>query len=134
MGKPWIVGVILFAAIATVIFVRRDILVFHPVPSAVYKGTLPCADCPGIDATIALYTDGTYRQTYIYQERHVTSEEKGTWSQLVGKNYPMESIYQMSPFGANTKTYYLVSKNSLTPLDAEMNTIPAPYNTPLVKQ
>ncbi|HEU4774937.1 MAG TPA: copper resistance protein NlpE, partial [Lysobacter sp.] len=34
-----------------------------------FTGTLPCADCPGIDVTLTLQGDGTYRISNVYQER-----------------------------------------------------------------
>lgn len=33
-----------------------------------YVGTVPCADCPGIDMVLDLRDDGTYRLTETYQE------------------------------------------------------------------
>jgi hypothetical protein len=32
-----------------------------------YKGTLPSADCPGIDVTLTLWENGTYDQIYRYR-------------------------------------------------------------------
>lgn len=40
-----------------------------------FTGTLPCADCPGIDVTLTLEPDGSYTLTNVYQER-----PDGTWS------------------------------------------------------
>ena len=34
-----------------------------------FAGTVPCADCPGIDVTVTLQGDGTYRISNVYQER-----------------------------------------------------------------
>jgi hypothetical protein len=39
-----------------------------PVATGTFTGTIPCADCPGIDVTLAL-SDGRYRMTYAYRER-----------------------------------------------------------------
>lgn len=36
-----------------------------------YYGTLPCADCPGIEYELQLNEDGTYRKQMVYQERSV---------------------------------------------------------------
>lgn len=36
-----------------------------------YYGTLPCADCPGIDYELQLNQDGTFREQMVYQERSV---------------------------------------------------------------
>jgi len=35
----------------------------------VYIGTIPCADCPGIDTSITLLEDGTYQRSVQYLER-----------------------------------------------------------------
>lgn len=40
-------------------------------PYGVWEGTLPCADCPGIDTRLALYKDPyTYRLEQTYLERN----------------------------------------------------------------
>ena len=46
-----------------------------------YGGTLPCADCPGIDSTIAFTPEGTYTLSETYQDADKSSFlSKGTWS------------------------------------------------------
>lgn len=47
--------------------------------AATYAGTLPCADCPGIDTSIAFAADGKYTQTMVYQERGTTAASEGSW-------------------------------------------------------
>ncbi len=42
------------------------------IAPASYSGTLPCADCPGISATLSVWPDSIYRLRYVYQERSVT--------------------------------------------------------------
>jgi len=47
-----------------------------------YKGTIPCADCPGIDETIEIKADGTFKLVDHYQERkdgHFEEEGKFEW-------------------------------------------------------
>ncbi|SHL86417.1 NlpE N-terminal domain-containing protein [Chitinophaga jiangningensis] len=46
-----------------------------------YQGTLPCADCPGIDYQISLYDDSTYSELTAYQGRgeNIATVETGTW-------------------------------------------------------
>ncbi len=49
--------------------------------SGVYKGTYPCADCPGIEATLELHKDKTFAYTTIYKERKDGKfVEKGTYT------------------------------------------------------
>lgn len=46
-----------------------------------YKGTLPCADCEGIETTLTLNTDKTYTKQSIYLGKEdATFETKGTFS------------------------------------------------------
>jgi uncharacterized lipoprotein NlpE involved in copper resistance len=46
-----------------------------------FSGTLPCADCPGIDTTLELHGDGTFMLMETYQERKVEPAMiDGTWT------------------------------------------------------
>lgn len=46
-----------------------------------YTGTLPCADCPGIDETLVLEIDGNFVLTDTYRERPgSTNVVQGSWS------------------------------------------------------
>ena len=46
-----------------------------------YRGTLPCADCPGIKTEITLLADGSYRLGSFYQERsQVAERDSGSFS------------------------------------------------------
>lgn len=49
---------------------------------ATFRGTIPCADCPGIDLTVTLFPDGTYRLRRVYLERgpDATWHDLGRWS------------------------------------------------------
>jgi len=79
--------------------------------AGIYTGTIPAADCEGIDVKIALYNNGTYLVNYRYIGRgdHVYNstgpfkwDVKGNIITLVNKDIP---------------PYYLVGKNTLTQLD-----------------
>ena len=46
-----------------------------------FTGTLPCADCPGIDEALELGADGSFTLTDAYRERpQGTATLQGTWS------------------------------------------------------
>jgi copper homeostasis protein (lipoprotein) len=46
-----------------------------------YSGTLPCADCPGIDETLVLADDGSFVLTDTYRERPGSANVvQGSWS------------------------------------------------------
>jgi copper homeostasis protein (lipoprotein) len=46
-----------------------------------FRGTLPCADCPGIDETLRLQPDGSFTLTDVYRERpQGTRTIAGSWT------------------------------------------------------
>jgi uncharacterized membrane protein/uncharacterized lipoprotein NlpE involved in copper resistance len=46
----------------------------------VWRGVIPCADCPGINYNLSLNEDNTFEETMIYQEREVEPYTRaGTW-------------------------------------------------------
>lgn len=50
-----------------------------------YSGTLPCADCPGIDETLVLTADGGFVLTDTYRERPGSANVvQGSWSLEAG--------------------------------------------------
>ena len=59
---------------------------FAPFP-AVFEGTLPCADCPGIHYRLTLSRDGSYTLHQRYEGRSVDRNENGRWvyMQTVGR-------------------------------------------------
>lgn len=47
--------------------------------NSAYRGTIPAADCPGIDVTLLLRDDGTFSLTYDYLERDSRFESQGRY-------------------------------------------------------
>ena len=47
---------------------------------ASFTGTLPCADCPGIDMQIDLWPDQGFHQRWSYLERDVSVADVGRWA------------------------------------------------------
>lgn len=45
-----------------------------------YTGRLPCADCPGIQLTLTLLADSTFRLRQVYQDRPAVFHDLGRWS------------------------------------------------------
>ena len=46
-----------------------------------FTGTLPCADCPGIDETLQLNPDGSFKLTDVYRDRPSgTHSTTGSWN------------------------------------------------------
>lgn len=51
-----------------------------PKFSGTFEGVLPCADCPGLQTSITIKADGTFRMEEIYLERSEgTFISEGTW-------------------------------------------------------
>lgn len=44
-----------------------------------YRGTIPAADCPGIDVTVEIGRDGTFRMVYDYVDRDGVFESAGRY-------------------------------------------------------
>lgn len=77
-----------------------------------YKGTLPAADCPGIETTLTLASDGSYTLHLKYIDRDSDSDGKGTFSVA-------EGLVELTPSDGGQPQYYKIEENSLRRLDAE---------------
>jgi copper homeostasis protein (lipoprotein) len=84
--------------------------------AGVFTGTLPCADCPGIDATLTLKPDGSYASHQAYRERDSSFDDSGVWSveDAGGK-------IRLATRGPNpqVRLYAIVSRDELRMLDAD---------------
>ncbi|MBC9931435.1 copper resistance protein NlpE N-terminal domain-containing protein [Chitinophaga qingshengii] len=78
-----------------------------------YQGTLPCADCPGMDYQISLFDDHTFTELVSYQGRGqgIAYTEKGTWQQI---NDSIVSIKKKTDSSS-----FLASENKLLVLDKQ---------------
>lgn len=102
---------------------------FDPVAFAgTFSGTLPCADCPGIDTRLELLGDGNFKLTETYQER------KGDPSVLDG-SWTAEEEGKRVRLDPNSKSdqdrlYEIVSNDEIRQLDGEGKAIDSqlPYN------
>ena len=86
-----------------------------------YSGTLPCADCPGIDETLVLTADGGFVLTDTYRERPGTANVvQGSWSlEEGGKRIRLDPGSK----GATDKSYE-VDGDGLRMLDGEGKRLP----------
>jgi heat shock protein HslJ len=83
----------------------------------IYRGVLPCADCPGIQTTIYLNRDLTYLKRTKYLDRPDSAEEtKGMFSWNAAGN-------TITLKGAGDPASYFVGENTLTQLDMKGNKI-----------
>ena len=88
-----------------------------------YKGTIPCADCPGIEVEIILDQNGSYKKTMTYLDRApdnvFKTEGSYEWS-ADGRNITLTN--------ASDGESYQVGENVLFMLDADGNRNPEAYN------
>ena len=77
-----------------------------------YEGTLPAADCPGIQTTLTLDPDGTYTLHMKYIDRDAEFDEKGVFS-------VKENLLTLTQLDDGSEEYYKVEENRLRMLDAE---------------
>ena len=93
-----------------------------------FSGTLPCADCPGIDTTIALAADGTYTLDETYQDRKVEPiKGDGTWTaENDGKRIRLDPNSKAD----DDRLFEVLSNDEIRQLDREGNAIDSnlPYN------
>lgn len=84
----------------------------------IYTGTLPCADCEGIETHLSLTPDGTYTLTTTYLGKDENKfEQKGTFSwNEAGNTVLLDGIEDGS-------SQYFVGENYLLHLDMEGNKI-----------
>lgn len=77
-----------------------------------YEGITPCADCPGIKTTIALFPDQTFKRTMDYLERNSKYEDSGKifWDEH-GNLITLQTT--------TDSTKYKVEENRLVQLDTQ---------------
>lgn len=83
----------------------------------IYRGIIPCADCPGIKTTVYISRDGIFKSTYEYIDRNSSYEKTGKYSW----NKEGNTITLQPSSGASTK--YFVGENQLIQLDKDGNKI-----------
>lgn len=79
-----------------------------------FRGTLPCADCPGIDTVLSLKADGTYALTEDYQGDDMRdSELDGTWT---AEHDDQHIRLDPNSKSETDRVYALVSNDEISPL------------------
>lgn len=87
-----------------------------------YVGTLPCADCSGINTTIVLNADNTYAITREYQGKEgENTVEQGNYTYNATDN----KLTLTPAAEGEIATTYRVAENALVQLDADGNDRPA---------
>jgi copper homeostasis protein (lipoprotein) len=98
----------------------------------VYKGTLPCGDCSGLDTTLRLYAKGKFDMTYAFYVRtqtyrgaphgDLTLTDRGRWFQSRGTEAdPDANVYELEGEDKQHSESLLVQQNgnALTQLSRE---------------
>lgn len=81
-----------------------------------YEGTLPGADCPGIETTLTLAPEGTYTLRMKYLERDVIFDDAGT--------YAVEgNLLTLTPAEKGQPSCYRIEENRLRMLDGDRKPI-----------
>ena len=112
----------------------------------VYKGTLPCADCEGLDTVLRLYAKGKFDTTYAFYVRtqtyraaphgDVVMTDRGDWTVLRGDATDENAtVYQLNPDNEKTSESLLLQDNgnALVQLDREQKPIDSKMNLTLRK-
>ncbi len=95
---------------------------------ATFKGTLPCADCPGIDFVLDLKADHTYASRMTYQERNAHFDDSGTWSvDDTGK------VLTLHTKNGGIQKYAVRDSETLRPLDGDGHEIESKLNYALTR-
>jgi len=107
-----------------------------------FKGTLPCADCPGIVTELSLYhpnlytDEGTYILKLTYLDRNVKPQvTQGEWGMLRGDAADENaSVYQLEPDHPEKSSYYLrVNATEVRMLDRDEKEMESKLNFTLKK-
>ena len=89
-----------------------------------FAGTLPCADCPGINTTLVISEDGTYTLAEAYQERQDKAVSDGKWT--LGADG--KTLHLVPTAGDGDRYYQSVSADELRMLDADGKPVDSPLN------
>ena len=117
-------------------YIGRDILI------AVYKGTLPCADCAGLDTELRLYAKGKFDtsdaffvRTQTYRDAPKgdrTYADRGEWLVIKGDAVtPDATVYQLILDDPARSEYLLLQGDTLTQLDRDQRPIQTTMNLSL---
>lgn len=85
----------------------------------IYRAFLPCADCKGVKATLALNKNNSYLLITQYvgkSEREIVEKGKFTWGDK-------KDVIVLTPRNGSTTQHYLVGEDMLTQLDNAGNRI-----------
>ena len=89
-----------------------------------FSGTLPCADCPGIDETLELNPDGSFTLTDVYRDRpSATHAISGSWN-----SEEKDTRVRLDPNskGETDKLFTITGRDALEALGSDGKPLPGP--------
>ena len=108
-----------------------------------FSGTLPCADCAGIQTKLTLVRygkdagDGNYQLSETYLgESPSASSKTGQWVTIRGTDKDANAIvYKLNPEGPDVSRYFVkINEKTIRALDAKGNWIESDLPYTLVKE
>jgi uncharacterized lipoprotein NlpE involved in copper resistance len=111
-----------------------------PAILGIYEGTLPCADCGGIQTELTLYADGAryaLKQTYLAtKDGDRTVESAGSWTTERGHDGDANAVvYVIDPGDpANTRRFLVTSDRTIELLDKDGKRITSAANHTLSRK
>jgi len=99
-----------------------------------FAGTLPCADCAGIDTELTLAADWDGHYLYHLKETFVgardggrTVETEGSWTTLrAGASQPDATVYQLNPDRpAEGRNFVVVDERTIRLLGPDLQPLPS---------
>jgi uncharacterized lipoprotein NlpE involved in copper resistance len=85
-----------------------------------FEGTVPCADCPGIDTALELFADGSARLDEQYRDRKHETGETGTWTV---EEHGKRIRFDPDSKDAEDRVYAVTSNDELRMVDRDGNPI-----------
>lgn len=146
--KSVIVAIVIIATIVvlcTLFFKANTWQMRHPSFTKTYTGTLPCADCSGLQTTLTLIQQKPQAQfgAYVLHETYVGKSmqpnvSEGEWTITRGTPAdPQAKVLNLTQLNSNDVAYYLMDAAGLHMLDQKKNKVDSPFNetlTPLKKE
>ncbi len=113
------------------------------VQSQVFRGTLPCASCEGIETELTLRFTGdeqpsgfSLKETYKGTDEGTQVElSEGQWTQVTGTSADQNAVvYQLDPQGEHQRFFQRIDENTLRMLDLSMEPIDSALDYELTRE